>query len=230
MIKVLIAEDHHMVRAGLRALLEKSGDIEIVGEASNGQDAILLAQKTAPHVIVMDIRMPVMNGIQAAEQLRELKCSANVVLLSMYADDSLVHQALKSGVKGYVLKSSASEELFLAVQAAYRGETYLSSPVSSAVVKRALNLYGAEEPVDPFDSLSPREKEVLQLIAEEQTSGEIAKQLAISEKTVEKHRTHLMDKLNARNLAGLVRLAVKYGLVDRDIRQEHPRPNEDVSS
>lgn len=216
MIKVVIAEDHQMVRAGLRALLEKAGGIEVLGEAANGQEAVNLVQKLAPHVLIMDIRMPILNGIQAAERIRELKLASRIVLVSMYSDESLVHQALKSGVKGYVLKSSASDELLQAVQAAYRGETFLSSPISSIVVERALHPRAADKPADPFDNLSPREKEILQLIAEGHTSVGIAEVLAISEKTVEKHRTHLMEKLNVKNLAGLVRQAVRYGLVDRD--------------
>jgi len=216
MIKLLIAEDHQMVRAGLRALLEKAGDIEVVGEASNGQEAVLLTQKLAPHVLVMDIRMPILNGIQAAERIRDLKLPVNIVLLSMFSDEGLVHQALKSGAKGYVLKSAASEELLWAVRAAHRGETFLSGPVSAIVVDQALNPRITGTSLDPFDNLSPREKEILQLIAEEHTSSEIGSMLAVSEKTVEKHRAHLMEKLGAKNLAGLVRLAVKYGLVDRE--------------
>ncbi len=217
MIKLLIAEDHQMVRAGLRALLEKAGDIEVVGEASNGQEAVLLTQKLAPHVLVMDIRMPILNGIQAAERIRDLKLPVNIVLLSMFSDEGLVHQALKSGAKGYVLKSAASEELLWAVRAAHRGETFLSGPVSAIVVDQALNPRMTGTSLDPFDNLSPREKEILQLIAEEHTSSEIGSMLAVSEKTVEKHRAHLMEKLGAKNLAGLVRLAVKYGLVDREL-------------
>ena len=217
MIKLLIAEDHQMVRAGLRALLEKAGDIEVVGEASNGQEAVLLTQKLAPHVLVMDIRMPILNGIQAAERIRDLKLPVNIVLLSMFSDEGLVHQALKSGAKGYVLKSAASEELLWAVRAAHRGETFLSGPVSAIVVDQALNPRITGTSLDPFDNLSPREKEILQLIAEEHTSSEIGSMLAVSEKTVEKHRAHLMEKLGAKNLAGLVRLAVKCGLVDREL-------------
>jgi DNA-binding NarL/FixJ family response regulator len=227
MIKVLIVEDHQMVRAGLRALLEKAGGIEILAEASNGQEAVQLTQRHKPDVLIMDIRMPIMNGIQAAERIRELKLSVNIVLLSMYADASLVHQAIKCGAKGYVLKSSASDELLWAVQAASRGETFLSGPVSSMVVEQALHPRGNEEEAEPFDSLSPREKEILQLIAEEHTSSEIADQLAISEKTVEKHRAHLMEKLGVRNLAGLVRLAVKFGLVDREHYGKNPSSNGD---
>lgn len=216
MIRVLIAEDHSMVRAGIRALLEKTGEISILGEASNGQEAVELAQKLNPDVLVMDIMMPRLNGIQAAEHIRKLKTTTRILLLSMYSDQGLVYQALQSGVKGYVLKSSVSDELLWAVHAVAEGKTYLSSHISEMVVENAVNPRVGGMEHDPFSNLSPREKEILQLIAEEHTSAEIAQMLYISEKTVEKHRTSLMEKLNARNLAGLVRLAVKYRLIDPD--------------
>ena len=216
MIRVLIAEDHLMVRAGIRALLEKAGDIHVMGEASNGQEAIEMTETLKPDVLIMDIMMPRMNGIQAAENLRDMKLPTRILLLSMYSDEGFVHQSLQHGVKGYVLKSSVSDELLWAVRAVANGKTYLSSPISEIVVESAIHPHSAQQDSDPLSSLSPREKEILQLIAEEYTSAEIGKMLFISEKTVEKHRTKLMEKLNVRNLAGLVRLAVKYHLVDRD--------------
>ena len=216
MIRVLIAEDHLMVRAGIRALLEKAGDIHVLGEASNGQEAIEMTETFRPDVLIMDIMMPRMNGIQAAENLREMKLPTHILLLSMYSDEGFVHQALQCGVKGYVLKSSVSDELLWAVRAIAAGKTYLSSLISDIIVESAIHPSAALQDGDPLSMLSPREKEILQLIAEEYTSAEIGKMLFISEKTVEKHRTKLMEKLNVRNLAGLVRLAVKYHLVDRD--------------
>lgn len=216
MIHVLIAEDHLMVRAGIRALLEKAGDIHVVGEASNGQEAVELVEKHTPDVLIMDIMMPRLNGIQAAENIRKLKLSTRILLLSMYSDEGLIYQALQSGVKGYVLKSSVGDELLWAVRAVASGKTYLSSQVSEIMVENAVNPHAHGQKHDPLSNISPREKEILQLIAEEHTSSEIAKLLFISEKTVEKHRTSLMEKLNVRNLAGLVRLAVKYRLVDSD--------------
>jgi len=216
MIRVLIAEDHLMVRAGIRALLEKAGDIHVLGEASNGQEAVEMTESLKPDVLIMDIMMPRMNGIQAAENIREKRLPTYILLLSMYSDEGFVHQALQCGVKGYVLKSSVSDELIWAVHAVANGKTYLSSPISEIVVESSINLHSALQDGDPLSVLSPREKEILQLIAEEYTSAEIGKMLFISEKTVEKHRTKLMEKLNVRNLAGLVRLAVKYHLVDRD--------------
>ena len=216
MIRVLIAEDHLMVRAGIRALLEKAGDIKILGEASNGQEAVEMTQELKPDVLIMDIMMPRMNGIQAAEKLRELKLPIYILLLSMYGDAGFVHQALQSGVKGYVLKSSVSDELLWAVRAVANGQTFLSSPISEMLVEHAIRPHTMVSEKDPLSNLSPREKEILQLIAEEHTSGEIAKMLFITEKTVEKHRARLMGKLNVRSLAGLVRWAVKYHLVDLD--------------
>lgn len=213
MIRIILAEDHSLVRAGLKALLERAGDIQVVGEASNGQEAIDRLQELKPDVLVMDIMMPRLNGIQAAEHIRDLKIQVHILIISMYTDKGLVHQALQSGVKGYVLKTSVSEELLLAIRTVARGETYLSSEISSIVVA---NTRRPRENKNPLDILSPREKEIMQLIAEEHTSAEIAKILFISEKTVEKHRANLMEKLNVHNLVGLVRLAVKYGLVDRE--------------
>lgn len=214
MIRVLIAEDHLMVRAGIRALLEKAGDIHVMGEASNGQEAIELTEQLKPDVLIMDIMMPRLNGIQAAEGVRELKLPTQILLLSMYSDPGFVHQALQSGVKGYVLKSSVSDELLWAVRAVAAGKTYLSSPISEIVIESAINPHVTLPDGDPLSNLSPREKQILQLIAEEYTSAEIGKMLFISEKTVEKHRARLMEKLNVRNLAGLVRMAIKYHLVD----------------
>lgn len=216
MIHVLIAEDHLMVRAGIRALLEKAGDIHVIGEASNGHEAMEMTEALKPDVLIMDIMMPRMNGIQAAENIHEMKLSTHILLLSMYSDEGFVHQALQYGVKGYVLKSSVSDELLEAVRSVASGKTYFSSSISEIVAESTTHPRSTSPQGDLFSSLSPREKEVLQLIAEEYTSAEIAKMLFISEKTVEKHRTRLMEKLNVRNLAGLVRLAVKYHLVDGD--------------
>lgn len=217
MIRTVIAEDHLLVREGVRALLEKAGDIEIVGEASNGQEAVRLTRKLVPDVLIMDIMMPIMNGIQAAENIRGLNLPVNIILLSMYSDAGLVYQALQYGVRGYVLKSSVSDELIRAVRAVSNGNTYLSGPISGVLVESEKNLQAVSQMDDPFYSLSPREKEILQLIAEGHTNAEIGYILAISEKTVEKHRSNLMEKLNIRHVAGLVRLAIKYRLVDGDL-------------
>ena len=202
-----------LVRAGIRALLEKAGDIHILGEASNGQEAVDLTRELKPDVLIMDIMMPRLNGIQAAEQIQSLKLPTPILLLSMYSDAGFVHKALQCDVKGYVLKSSVSDELLQAVRTVAGGGRFLSSPISELIEEGTVNSYAANDD-DPFASLSPREKEVMKLIAEGYTSAEIGKLLFISDKTVEKHRVRLMKKLNVRNLAGLVRLAIKYHLVD----------------
>jgi two-component system response regulator NreC len=216
MIHVLLVEDHAMVRAGLRALLESAADIKIVGEASNGHEAIEMSVALKPDVLVMDIMMPRLNGIRAAEQIRDMKLPVRILLLSMYSDEGLIHQAMHSGVKGFVLKTSLSEELLQAIHTVALGETFLSKSVSSVVMDSVTRPHTMQTD-NPLDSLSPREKEIMQLVAEEHTSSEIGKILFISEKTVEKHRANLMDKLHVRNLAGLVRLAIKYGLIDKDL-------------
>jgi len=215
MIRVLLAEDHAMVRAGLRALLERSNNIEIVGEASNGQQAVELVGRLEPDLLIMDIMMPRLNGIQSAEQIRSLKLPVNILILSMYSEEGLIRQALRSGVKGYVLKSSVSNELLEAIQVISTGGIYLSSEISDLLQENIQNPHMTGK-VSPLETLSPREKEILQLITEEHTSAEIAKLLFISEKTVEKHRTNIMDKLKIHNLAGLVKFAIKHGLVKQE--------------
>lgn len=214
MIRVLIAEDHILVRAGIRALLEKNGNLHVVGEAANGQEAVDMTRELKPDVLVMDIMMPRLNGIQAAGKIQEQKLPVKILLLSMYSDAGFIYQALQKGVKGYILKSSVSDELITAVNTVAAGKTYLSEPISEIVVESVIKPDPSIQTGNPLDGLSPREKEILQLIAEEHTSGEIAQMLFISEKTVEKHRASLMEKLNVRNMAGLVRMALRYHLVD----------------
>lgn len=216
MIRVILAEDHHLVRQGLRSLLEKVTDIEIVAEAENGQEAVKLAEQLTPEVLVMDIAMPRLNGIQAAEQIRSLGIMTQVVILSMYSDETLVRQALRCGVRGYLLKRSVKEELLLAIRAARQGEIYLSPAISEMVMSDFLNGRADSDAASAFDRLSSREREVLQLIAEGHTNKHIAQVLNVSVKTVEKHRTNLMAKLNVHDLPGLVRIAIKHGLIFLD--------------
>jgi DNA-binding NarL/FixJ family response regulator len=213
MIRILIAEDHHLVRQGIRALLEKCNDIQVVGEAQDGQEAIEQAVLLKPDVIVMDLSMPRLNGTQACEQIRLAHLPSQIVILSMYSDDTLVRQALRAGAKGYLLKRSVAEELLLAVRAAARGETFLSSAISGSILASVLAQPSAPEEQSPFESLSAREKQVLKLVAEGNTNNAIAQEMEISVKTVEKHRTNLMTKLNVHDTAGLVRLALKHGLI-----------------
>lgn len=218
MIRVVIAEDHALVRAGIRALLEKQGDIHVLGEASHGQEAVEMTESLKPDVLIMDIMMPRLNGIQAAARLQEMKLPARTLLLSMYSDAGLVHQALQYGARGYILKSSVGDELIAAVRAVAAGTTFLSGPVSEIVMDNMIHPSAFLRTGSPLDALSPREKEVLQLIAEEYASAEIARMLFIGEKTVEKHRASLMEKLGVRNMAGLARMALKYQLTGFDFK------------
>lgn len=213
MISVIIADDHNLVRQGIRALLEKVSDIRVVGEASDGQQAIEMCVQLRPDVLVIDIVMPRVNGLQAVERLRSDNIPTRAVMLSMYSDETLIRQALTKGVKGYVLKQAVSEELLLAIRAAVRGETYLSPLVSSILVESAIQGRALGDEGDAFDHLSLREREVLQLLAEGHTNGEIATTLVLSERTIEKHRAALMEKLGYHNLAGLVRVAIKHGMI-----------------
>jgi DNA-binding NarL/FixJ family response regulator len=213
MIRVLIAEDHHLVRQGIRALLEKANDIEVIAEAQDGQEAVEQAARFKPDVIVMDHSMPRLNGNQATEQIRAQRLPSRVVILSMYSDETLVREALRLGAKGYLLKRSVAEELLLAVRAAARGEFFLSSTISGSILASLLAPLSAAEEQSPFERLSPREKQVLKLIAEGNTNNAIARIMKISVKTVEKHRTSLMAKLDVHETAGLVRVALKYGLI-----------------
>jgi len=216
MIRVVIADDHNLVRQGLRALLEKAGDIEVVAEAADGQEAVELVERLLPDVLVLDIAMPHLNGVEAVGRLRDLKVKTRALILSMYADDTLVRQALRNGAKGYLLKRAVSEELLLAVRAVSRGDTFLSPEVAGPVLTPLVDASARVAELGPLDRLTSREREVLQLIAEGHTNREIAAHLTLSEKTVEKHRGHLMAKLHVHDTAALVRFAIKHGLVALD--------------
>lgn len=216
MIRVVIADDHHLVRKGVRALLESEGDIEVVGEASTGQEAIDLVTKLQPHVVVMDISMPRMDGTQAAEQILSMDIPVEVVILSMHSDTIIANQLLRQGVKGYLLKNSIADELPLAIRSASRAQVYLSPAISDSVLNTLMMPGEGPLPESPADLLTPREREVLQLIAEGHTNNAIAEILTISVKTVEKHRASLMAKLGVHDLPTLMRTSIKHGLIFLD--------------
>ena len=204
---ILLADDHAIVRQGLRLLLQREG-FEVVGEAVNGQEAVRLATESCPDVAVLDYGMPLLNGVDAARAILQACPLAKVILLTMHADDRYVLEAVRLGVKGYVVKTQASTDLVRAIQEVLRGMMYLSPRVSRTLVQAYLAK--SELPPDP---LTPREREVLQLVAEGKTTREVAGVLGISVKTAESHRTHILRKLDTPNIAGLVRYAIRQGLV-----------------
>jgi DNA-binding NarL/FixJ family response regulator len=216
MIRVIIADDHHLVRQGIRALLEKAEDIEVIAEAADGQQAIELVQRLLPDVVVIDFAMPRLNGLEAVGRIRSLGVKTRALILSAYSDETLVRQTLRSGAGGYLLKRAVSDELLLAVRAVCRGDTFLSPEVAGPLLARLSDVQGVAEQEGPLDRLTPREREVLQLIAEGNSNSEIAKSLGLSGKTVEKHRASLMSKVNAHDMAGLIRFAIKHGVIRLD--------------
>jgi DNA-binding NarL/FixJ family response regulator len=214
-ISVLLADDHQIVRDGLRSLLAKEPDIEVIGEAENGQEAIDLSRELCPDVVVMDIGMRELNGIEATRRLVEICPGTRVVALSMHADRRYVSEMLAAGASAYLLKDGAFDELAAAIRAVAEGRSYLSQSVSGTVlddyVRRMAD--GTAEPSSTTGrALSPREREVLQLIAEGCSTKEAAARLHLSVKTVETHRRQIMDKLGIYNIAGLIKYAVREGL------------------
>lgn len=210
-LRVLLAEDHTLVRAGIRALLESLEDIEVVAEAADGREALRLAQTHHPDILLMDITMKELNGLEAAARLAKEHPSTRVIILSMHADQAYVHQALQAGARGYLLKGSDLSELELALKAVARGDTYLSPAVSKHFVGDLLN--GRKPAANPLDELTPRQREILQLVAEGRSTKEIASRLNLSIKTVETHRAQLMERLDIHDVAGLVKFAIRVGLI-----------------
>jgi DNA-binding NarL/FixJ family response regulator len=212
-LKVLIADDHGVVRKGLRLLLGEHPELEVVGEAANGRDVVKLAADLSPHVILMDVAMPLLNGIEAAEQIRKVNSDIGIIMLTMHADESYVLRALNVGVKGYLLKESAEEDLLRAVKAVSQGKPFFSPAITHTLLEDYMRVLKQEGLSDSFELLTPREKEVLQLLAEGKTNKDVAAILDVSLYTVESHRTNLMQKLNLHNTAEIVLYAVRKNLV-----------------
>ena len=204
-IRILLADDHNIVRQGLRALLERA-NFEVVAEAGDGQEAVRLAETLKPDIAVLDLVMPVLNGLDAGRQIIQRGVSA-VILLTMHTGEHHVAAALRAGIRGYLLKSQAAEDLVHGIREVSRGRIFLSPEVSRIVVDGYLSGTTLTDP------LAPREREVLQLVAEGKTSKEIAAQLGLSVKTAESYRTHIMEKLDIHETAGLVRYAIRRGLI-----------------
>jgi DNA-binding NarL/FixJ family response regulator len=210
-IRVVLADDHALVRAGFRALLQSLPHVEVVDEASDGRDALRLVKLHQPDLVLMDIAMSGMNGLEATERIVKEFPRVRVLVLSMHANEEYVLQALRVGAAGYMLKDADTAELDIALRAVTKGETYLSPGVSRQVVDDYVRRIGPGQ--TSLEQLTPRQREILQLIAEGHSSKEIAHTLDLSIKTVETHRAQLMDRLDIHDVAGLVRFAIRTGLV-----------------
>lgn len=210
-VRVMLADDHALVRAGIRSILSQLPGIEVVGEAGDGHETLRLVAEHAPHIILLDIGLPGLNGLEVAARLAREHPAVKVVFLSMHATEEYVLQALKSGAVGYLLKDSSVTELDVALRAVVRGETYLSPAISKRVVDDYVRRVNAAE--TPAGNLTPRQREVLQLIAEGHSTKQMAHRLGVSVKTVETHRAQLMERLGIHDVAGLVRYAIRVGIV-----------------
>ncbi|HEV2827898.1 MAG TPA: response regulator transcription factor [Pyrinomonadaceae bacterium] len=210
-IRVVIADDHELVRAGIRTVLGNTTDIEIVGEAGDGEEAIRLVEEQNPNVLLTDLAMPGLSGLELTRQMAGTFRKVRVIILSMYSDDEHVYLALRAGAAGYLIKSASRQELPLAIRAVATGDTYVSATLSGALVKNYAKYPSVH--LNPLSTLSHRQTQVLQLITESKTTKQIALELNISVKTVECHRAQLMDRLEIHDVPGLVRFAIKSGLV-----------------
>ncbi len=213
-VQIALVDDHALVRAGIRKLLEGFSDIEIVGEAGDGRAAIELVEAKNPDIVIMDIAMPGLNGLEAVERLSKDFPRTRVIILSMHATEEYVLKALRSGAKGYLVKDAAMNELELAVRSVADGRTYLSPSISSYVIDGYV--HGTDDAVPQLKVLTSRQREILQLIAEGQTTKEIAHTLNVSVKTVESHRARLMERAKVHDIAGLVRYAIRMGIISSE--------------
>ncbi len=207
-VRILLADDHKIVRQGFRLILAQHPDLEVVGEASNGREALELVERLKPDVVVLDIAMPVTNGVEAARLIRQQFPECNILILSMHKDAPYVRETLRAGAKGYLLKDAIDKDLVTAVRAVARGEGFLSPAVSSTVLEDY-----QKHVTDPLDQMTPRERQLLQMLAEGKTSKDIATELDISVYTVDAHRSRIMKKLKLRTIGELVRFAIQRGLI-----------------
>lgn len=212
MTTIVLADDHHLVRQGLRLLLETEADFEIVGEAGDGLEAVQLIERVQPEIAVIDLMMPNLSGLETARQVSQLSPATRVIVLSMYANKAYVLEALRNGASGYVLKKSTADELVRAIREVAAGRRYLSAPFSEEAIELYLRK-ADESKTEPADLLTSRQREVLHLIVDGHTNAEIAALLFISPRTVEKHRAELMNKLGAHSQAELIRYALQRGIL-----------------
>ena len=212
-LRILMADDHVVMRTGLRVLLERQANLEVVGEAANGRETIELAASLKPDVVVMDVGMPSLNGIEATKAIVTQRPATAVIVLSMHADESYVMRALKAGARAYLLKDSAAADLISAIEAVSQGKSFFSPKVSRILAEDYIRVLKQKGAVDTYDLLTSREQEILQLLAEGKANKEVASTLNISPYTVETHRSHILQKLNLHNSAELVLYAVRKGII-----------------
>jgi DNA-binding NarL/FixJ family response regulator len=212
-IRILLADDHTIVRKGLRMLLESHEGFRVVAEAADGREAVAMTQQHEPDVVVMDLAMPVLNGIEAARQICSSETQSAIVFLSMHSDEGYVLKALKSGAKGYLLKDSAEHDLINAVQAVSEGKAFFSPVISKMLVEDYVRQMHDQKIEDSYDLLTTREREVLQLLAEGRCNKEVATVLDLSPHTVETHRSHVMQKLNLHSAAEMILYAIRKGVI-----------------
>lgn len=216
-IRILLADDHTIVRQGLARLLEDQTDLRVVGQASDGRMALEKATALKPDIVIMDIAMPLMNGIEAAKRIRKQLPETKILILSMYSHEHYIHELLETGISGYLLKDSSGRDIINAIQAAMKGETFLSPSISKKVVESYLSPRKSSSMEERYKQLSNREREVFQLIAEGHSTKRIGEMLYVSVSTVKSHKGNIMEKLGISNPIRLVHFAIQLGLVDPDL-------------
>jgi len=215
--QVFLADDHQLVRDGLKLLLEADPEMKVVGEAADGREAVRQVKRIRPDVVILDVAMPEMNGIDAAELIHREAPEVGIIVLSMYSTKEHIYRALRAGASGYLLKESAAAEVLDAVREVRCGRRYLSSRVSEEVISAFLNPDPSSQVATPLETLSGRERQILQLVAEGRTSAQIASALFLSPKTVDTYRSRVMGKLGVHDIAGLVRFAIQHGLLSAEV-------------
>lgn len=213
-VTIVIADDHTIVRQGLTKLLQEEPGMSVVGEAVNGREAVYLVESLAPDVVIMDIAMPVLNGIEATRQIKKSHPGTRIIILSMHDHNRYIRELLKIGVSGYLLKNAASQDIIKAIHASGRGDTYLSPGISNRVIEEYVSMNAISSQEELYDTLSNREREVFQMMVEGRTTKEIADTLCVSMSTVKSHRTNIMEKLKMDNLSKLIQYAIQLGIID----------------
>lgn len=211
-ITVFLADDHTVLRNGLQFMLDAEADIQVIGAAANGRDAVRQVKQLQPNIVVLDIAMPELNGIEAAQQIRECCPSTQIIILSMHHTPEHINRALQAGARGYLVKESASDEVVEAIRQVHAGRRYLSQEISEQVLDYYIDQHQAETVSDPLASLNAREREILQLVVEGKTTAEISDLLSLSPKSIKSYRSRIMQKLGVNDLPGLVKFAIRHGL------------------